>query len=319
MDIKQLKHFLAVADTHSVAGAAKRVGITQSGLSRSIQALEAAAGLPLLERRSKGVVLTEFGEELLPRAKAILNERERALTELQAFARLEQGNLAIGVMPNFDYAVTPKLIGRLVSAAEGISISVSTASYDELIGRLLGAELHFALLLAVAPGQPELSFHQLCASESAVFVAKKHPLAKVGRLRLGDLLDYPWALTESQALTQAFEAFFRARVGTVPSLRLSCGSIALLAQSMQEAPLLSVLPRPFGQSDLLRGRLVALDVEAPANEAHAWLAIRPQTVPGPAFQVALRILREMFPAAALPGQNAAHGDRVSRRSRRTEP
>ncbi len=303
MDIKQLQHFVAAADAQSIVRAAERIGITQSGLSRSLQALETAVGLPLFERRGKGVVPTEFGRELLPRARAILNERDRTLRELRAFDRLEQGGLSIGVMPSFNYTVAPDLIADLINASTGIELGVTTGTYRELIGKLTGAELHFALLLAVVPDRSDLVFHRLYESESAVFAARNHPLAKTrksGRPGIRDLLDYPWALTESRPLKLAFEGFFRARTDTVPSLRLTCASIALLVQSMQATPLLSVLPRQFENSALFGGQLARIDVASPAGEASAWLVTRPHQVQGPALRLALECLTRRFPAAELP-------------------
>jgi len=300
LEIKQLQHFVAVADTQSIVRAAERVGITQSGLSRSLQTLETAVGLPLLERRGKGTVLTEFGEELLPRARAMLNERDRTLRELHAFDRLEQGGLSIGVMPSFNYTVAPGLIAELINLSPGIEVGVSTGTYRELVGRLIDSELHFALLLALAPDRSELVFHPLYESESAVFAAHNHPLAGAGRLDVRKLLDYPWALTESRPLKLAFEQFFSARTDAVPTLRLTCGSIALLVQSMQATPLLSVLPRQFENSKLFRGQLTRIEVDAPASEARAWLVTRPQQVRGPALRLAFDLLAKWFPEAGLP-------------------
>lgn len=300
MDIRQLQHFVAAAGAQSIVRAAERIGITQSGLSRSLQTLETAVGLPLFERRGKGVVLTEFGEELLPRARAILNERDRTLRELRALNRLEQGGLSIGVMPSFNYTVAPGLIADLINASAGIELGVTTGTYRELLGKLIGAELHFALLLAVTPDRSDLVFHPLYESESAVFAARNHPLAKTGKPGIADLLDYPWALTESRPLKLAFEGFFRARADTVPPLRLTCGSIALLVQSMQATPLLSVLPRQFENSELFRRQLARIDVDAPASEAGAWLVTRPHQVQGPALRLAFECLARRFPAAELP-------------------
>jgi len=304
MDMQQLRHFLAVAETGNIAGAAERLGITQSGLSRSIQALEKAVQLPLFDRRSKGVVLTASGQELLPRARSILAERERALLAMHALRNLEQGSLAVGVMPTFSYAVAPVLVAKVINTSTGINVNVVSGTHEELVRKLIGAEIDCALVLAVSPEHPELSYQPLYAADTAVFASRTHPLADRDQLDLRDLLGYPWALTDSYSLRMAFEAFFTARTGTVPAIRLVCSSIAMLTQTMEPSELLSVMPKEFVHADIISRRLICLPVAAPASEARAWLVTRRHQVPGPPLRLALKLLDEMIPSSADAAQGS---------------
>jgi len=304
VDMQQLKHFLAVAETGNIARAAERLGLTQSGLSRSIQALEAGVQLPLFDRRSRGVVLTASGEELLPRAKSILAERERALAAMHAFRSLEQGSLSIGVMPTFSYAVAPALVAAVINSSPGVSVSVITANHERLVRNLLGAEIDCALVLAVSPEHSELNYQPLYAADTAVFASLRHPLAHRDRLEVHDLLSYPWALTDSLSLRLAFDAFFKGRTGRVPAVRLTCSSIAILAQSMESSELLSVMPREFIHADIINRRVTCLPVEAPASEARAWLVTRRHQAQGPPLQLALQLLNGILAETPEPPQRS---------------
>ncbi|MEU5701926.1 LysR family transcriptional regulator [Streptomyces aurantiacus] len=71
VDLRQLRYLVAVADEGGITRAAERLTMTQPALSRAIATLERAVGVPLVERRPRGTVLTEAGEVLAERARAI--------------------------------------------------------------------------------------------------------------------------------------------------------------------------------------------------------------------------------------------------------
>jgi DNA-binding transcriptional LysR family regulator len=81
MSLQQLQYFVAVAEEEHVTRAAERLRISQPPLSRQIQALEDELGLPLFERRGRGVVLTEFGRHFAARATQILDSVASVLAE----------------------------------------------------------------------------------------------------------------------------------------------------------------------------------------------------------------------------------------------
>ena len=80
-DLRQLRHFVALAEHQHFARAAAAVHLSQPALSRSIQALEDELGQPLFERRGRGIVLTEFGRYFAGRATAILAQVENAIAD----------------------------------------------------------------------------------------------------------------------------------------------------------------------------------------------------------------------------------------------
>ncbi len=89
MDIRQLKAFVEVAANGSYARTAAIVGVAQSALSRQISALERGIGGRLFHRTGRGVVLTELGERMLPRARGsafqILKRTSHVIVELDEY------------------------------------------------------------------------------------------------------------------------------------------------------------------------------------------------------------------------------------------
>ncbi|MDQ3258108.1 MAG: LysR family transcriptional regulator, partial [Acidobacteriota bacterium] len=96
MEIRQLRAFAAIAETHTFTAAALRVHITQGAISMQIRQLEQEVGAPLFVRTPRRVVLTEAGEKLLERAQAILREHDAALAELAELAGAERGRVRVG-------------------------------------------------------------------------------------------------------------------------------------------------------------------------------------------------------------------------------
>ena len=90
MNLRHLEHWLALADTGSFSRAAEKLHITQSALSRSIQALEEDLGGPLVDRVGKKNELTPLGRSVMERARRIVHEAQELK---QGAALLQQGGL----------------------------------------------------------------------------------------------------------------------------------------------------------------------------------------------------------------------------------
>ena len=98
MELRQLTHFLAVAEANHFTRAATRVHLTQSSLSSSIRALERELGTDLFVRSTRRVELTEAGRALLPAARRAVSAAEDGLDAVAGVRGLVRGQLAIGVI-----------------------------------------------------------------------------------------------------------------------------------------------------------------------------------------------------------------------------
>jgi DNA-binding transcriptional LysR family regulator len=96
MELRQLKHFVAVAEELHFTRAAAKVHVVQSTLSASISGLEAELGTALLVRNNRRVDLTTAGQALLPDAQHALAAAERARAAVDAVRGLLSGQLRIG-------------------------------------------------------------------------------------------------------------------------------------------------------------------------------------------------------------------------------
>ncbi|WJV65266.1 LysR family transcriptional regulator [Pectobacteriaceae bacterium CE70] len=96
MEFRQLRYFLAVAETLHFTAAAEKIGIAQPPLSQQIQKLEHEIGTPLFIRNKRHVELTEAGIFFREKAQKIIAETESALAQIKIVARGESGHLSIG-------------------------------------------------------------------------------------------------------------------------------------------------------------------------------------------------------------------------------
>ena len=97
MNLRHLEHWLALAETGSFSRAAEKLHITQSALSRSIQALEEELGGPLVDRIGKRNELTPLGHAVLERARRIVHEAAELKLGAAALQQGGMGTLRLGL------------------------------------------------------------------------------------------------------------------------------------------------------------------------------------------------------------------------------
>lgn len=197
MDVRQLGHFVAVAETLHFGRAAERLGMTQPPLSQSIMALERELGAPLFIRTKRSVALTALGEQWLAPVRAAL----AGVGALPAIARRlrdgEAGRLELSFVSTADYSILPSLVRRYASLFPEVEISLTEATSDVQIAALLAGEGHAGIIFP-PPGDSlpaSLSYHRL-VSEPLVVAVPEAWLAK-GRLMLTSDRLAPEALADA--------------------------------------------------------------------------------------------------------------------------
>src|SRR4051812_19258317 len=96
MKLNQIRDFVTMVETGSMSSAAKRLGVSQPSLTKSLRSLEAELQVPLLQRTARGVVLTRFGERFFARAKVARSELAKGVEELGQLAGFHAGFVAFG-------------------------------------------------------------------------------------------------------------------------------------------------------------------------------------------------------------------------------
>jgi DNA-binding transcriptional LysR family regulator len=219
LDVRRLRVLREVARRGSLAGAADVLSYTPSAVSQQIAALEREAGTRLLERRARGVVLTEAGQTLVEHAEVILERLEAADAALTALAELRRGHLRMASFATAGASVLPRAIDAFRARHPGVELSVGQANPMESVGLLRNGRLDIALTVDLDERPAEgVQVTHLFDDHVQLAVHRDHPLATTPTFGLGELanetwIDVPRATSGGQVLVRAcVKAGFEPRV-----------------------------------------------------------------------------------------------------------
>ncbi len=208
LNVARLRVLREVSAAGSFSAAADAMSYTQSAVSQQIAALEAETGMALLERRPRGVRLTEAGRLLVDHTEGILARIQTAETELEELAGLRGGALRMASFPTAGATLMPLAIARFRAVHPQVELTLIEGEPEEIAPRLHAGELDLALLFEFADvGDPlaesltlgeSLTRVELLADALYLALPRKHKLARRRELRLQDLHAEAWVQT-SQA------------------------------------------------------------------------------------------------------------------------
>lgn len=197
MDVRQLRHFAAVADALHFGRAAERLGMTQPPLSQSILALERELGAALFARTKRHVMLTPFGAQWLAEVRPIL-ERLDALPETASRLRGGlAGQLILSFVSTADYHVLPSLVRQFTARFPDVQLRLNEATSDVQIPALLERRAHAGILIPPTGGLPaELAYLHLISEPLVAAVPDQWLRARRigtidGRLQGRAIVDLP--------------------------------------------------------------------------------------------------------------------------------
>ncbi|WP_313177883.1 LysR family transcriptional regulator [Stenotrophomonas sp.] len=196
IELRHLRYFLAVADTLHFGQAAERLGMSQPPLSQQIRQLEELIGARLFVRSHRRVQLTAAGELLQERARAIVQQVETAVDEVQRAQRGEQGELHIGLTRATPLSPQiPRSILQYRQQYPQVRLQLSEMNTLQQIDALLDVSLDVGIIRKRAL-PPELVAHSLFVDPLALIVHADHPalrrLSKQGTLALRDFAQEPF-------------------------------------------------------------------------------------------------------------------------------
>jgi len=156
MDLEEFRSFLAVVETGSFLAAATNLGLARATLRRRVDALEARAGVPLLERSARGVLVTEAGAMLAARGRLVLQEASALVASLRELGREPVGTLRV-LLP---VGLPPHALTPLVAAIRGAypRLALQVRHCDHAVGDLLDDVDLVVYFAAVGPPGPWLSY-----------------------------------------------------------------------------------------------------------------------------------------------------------------
>jgi DNA-binding transcriptional LysR family regulator len=301
MELRRLRHLIAVTEHGNFGRAAAASYITQPALSRSIQALEAEVGGALFDRRPSGVELTDLGQVVLRHARALEAGARDLDREIRLTKGLDLGELRVGVGPWGGAVLVAPVIGRLHVQHPGLRMRVVVAPWRELPARLLARDVDL-VVGAVSEIESLDDFETLGLSVQDVVVVGRagHPLAARTDVTLADVFGFPLAgpglESDAAELLTGLAAAVIDGPAAPPSgaelLTIECDSSDLLKGMLVESDALTFMPRFLVDEDLRQGRLAivsGVDLGLRVRLGAAWLRGRTLGGAGTTFLELLRV------------------------------
>ena len=192
MRIEQLQAFLAIVDTGNFGQAATQCGITQSTISRQIQALEAALGA-LLFHRSSQAKLTVAGEKLLPRAKKICQEWGTVSQEIKDLQAGKQPELCVAAIHSVCSHFLPPILQQFCLDYPHVQLRVTALGSDRALKVLRDGLVDIAVVMnnRFLTTSLEMIVDLLYEEKIKVLMAANHPLTIYEMIPHTELIKYP--------------------------------------------------------------------------------------------------------------------------------
>jgi DNA-binding transcriptional LysR family regulator len=221
MEIRQLEHFIAVAEERSFTRAARRLNYVQSALSVSIQSLERELGIRLLDRNTHRVALTDAGAALLPTVRETVVSVERTRDVAAALKGVVRGTLRIGIMQAFGFLDIPALLGEFHRRHPAVEIQMrpSPGGSRALLEELTHGGVDIAFVSAAddpaGATTTDLALEELYAIGTAELLASRRGRLELAALDRASFVDFPSGWGVRTVVDRAFAAAGLSRQVTI--------------------------------------------------------------------------------------------------------
>lgn len=191
LSVRDLKAFLAVAQTRSFSKAAQQVHLSQSALSALIARQEESLGARLFERSTRSVALTAAGVLLQERAQRLLADIADTLTAVKDVVELRRGRVAVACLPSLAAGLVPELFRQFGQRHPDIELALIDTLSESAFELVRSGRVDFALT-AANPQYEDLDHEPLTTDSFVLLVPPAHALAAgSGELPLVEALAWP--------------------------------------------------------------------------------------------------------------------------------
>lgn len=237
MDTAFLKTFLLVADTGSMAEAARQIDLTPAAVAQQVRTLERELGTALLARSGRTVLPTEAGYRLIDQSRALLREFAR----LKALVNEEYalGELRIGTINTALHSLLPDILGRYVKTHPQVKVYIQSGTSVELYEAVQRGDLDAAVCLHPQFSLPKTFIWKLLREEPLVVLAP----SRLGKCDPHNLLRSEPLIRYDRNLGGGKQADrYLRQAGIVPHERFELSSLAAIAMMVDRGLGVSLAP-----------------------------------------------------------------------------
>jgi len=243
MRLRQIRDFLAVVESGSIRAAARKLGVSQPGITKSVRSLEAELHVQLLQRTPHGVVPTPSGRAFLARAQVAQTELRKAEEQAVQAEGEGVGSVAFGVGPTSALQIVPEAVRHFrrqfpharLRILEGVPRVLLPLVRDETLDLATGPRPDAKL-------DPALAFRPLFREDVVVVARKGHPLRNARSL--AQLAGAEWlSLIPRGSPEAAFNRAFSSAGLPPPQPIIQCESYNTVVAVLAKSDMLGIMSR----------------------------------------------------------------------------
>ncbi|WP_346825655.1 LysR family transcriptional regulator [Serratia inhibens] len=262
MKLHQLQALVASADSGSIRGAARQLGLSQAAVTRALRELEQEQELPLLIRTPAGLGFTPYGKTLLAHARLVLNQLEQANMEMAGLRGLAEDQVKAAITPWLMLTVLPPAVVAFRKKMPKVKLELFESLMANAQSQLREGTMDFAITPLPALMAPQ-EFHcePLLDYETAVMVRHGHPLSKSTSIH--QLLEQDWVLnyTPENYDDLVRQLFSRHGAQLDPHRIIHAHSLGMSQAMVESADMCTWCPALLAGLPQLAGRLTPLALQ----------------------------------------------------------
>ena len=261
MEIRQLRAFVAIAESGTFTAGALRVHVTQAAISMQIRQLETEIGAKVFVRAPRHVILTEAGEQLLRRARHILREHDAALDEIAELAGAERGRLRIGSASAMVLTEQlPSILKELRKQHPAADISVTSGTSEVLVDQILAGEVDVAFV-SLPVDVRGIKTERLSEDQLVAIASPHHKLAKQRTISAYTLAGERLILGERGGNTRRLIDQFFAQAGVSLRVAMELSRQQAIKRMVEEDMGVGIVPLQSVKEEVEKGRLIRWWIE----------------------------------------------------------
>ncbi len=245
MDITRLRALRELSKRGTMAAAAEALHLTPSAVSQQISQLEDEAGMPLTERRGRGICLTHAGELLAQHAEHVMAALDAARSSLAEIRGEVAGEVRIAAFPSAAAAWLPSAINALRKSCPRLMPILVELEPAEGLAALGSRQVDLALVddFSLAAGSRVGIVQSALADDSLVaLLPARHALAGRETVGLIDLAAESWAMDSTSSSYADFIIGLCRRAGFEPRIDAQCRSFEMVSALVAAGCSVSVIP-----------------------------------------------------------------------------
>ena len=248
--LRDIHILFAVVQSGSMAKAATLLGVSQPVVSQAISDLEAAIGVRLLDRNSRGVEPTSYGRILLRSGEMAFDDLRQGIREIESLADPDAGEIRIGCPESISGGLLPPIIEtlsrqhpRMVFRIDQVNTLSTRLEFPVLRER----KLDIVMARLVKPMgefefEEDLNVEQLFNDELLVVVGRESQWARRRVIELAELANVPWILPPDSWNSLILQEAFATIGCEMPHIGVESFSVALRYQLLATGRFVSALP-----------------------------------------------------------------------------